>query len=466
MFLLETIQTDGIAQLSYLLGDTSTQTAAVIDPRTDVDIYVELARKKKLSITHIFETHIHADFVSGSRSLADRLGSAKIYLSGQDANYDFQGESVSDGDQFDFGSFTLIARHTPGHTPEHMSFELVLSEHQDWIAGVFTGDSLFVGSAGRPDLLGDKQTVELAQALHRTLYDYYLKLADHVMIYPGHGAGSACGADIGDRLVSTIGFERRTNKFLQQPDFEAFRRLVIEQAPPVPSHYPYLKKINARGPDILDRLPTIPALPPGEFKKAAGQPGVTVVDTRSMLAFGGGHIPGSINIGDRSDLSVWIGQMIDPDQKLLLIADEDADIEEILRLTIRTGHSQFAGYLAGSMKAWETAGCPIEELPQISVKELSQILEGNSQHTLLDVRSPEEFEAGHIPGAEHYFVADMRNRIDGLDKDRSYITYCASGYRASLASSLMKTRGFKHVMNVPGSWEAWTANHLPVASLV
>ncbi len=464
MFVQETVLTEGIAQLSYLLADTSSGTAAVIDPRTDVEIYEELARKHGVSITHIFETHIHADFVSGSRSLAERVGTANIYLSGVQAKYDFDGESVRDGDQFDFGSFILTGRHTPGHTPEHISFLLSESKHPEQPWAVFTGDSLFVGSAGRPDLLGTSQTEELAQALYETLYDFYLKLEDFVTIFPGHGAGSACGANIGDRLNSTIGYERRTNKFLSFPNSEAFREFIIDDAPPVPWHYPELKKVNAAGPDILDRLPTIPALPPQQFRKVSREAGVSIIDTRSITAFGGGHVPGAVNIPDRSEMSAWVGQMFDLDQRLLLIVDNDEDVERVQRLIVRTGHTEFAGYLAGGMKAWEIAGLPLEHLEQMTVHELRDYQLGRSRLVILDVRSPDEWESGHIPGAQHHFIGDMRDRITGLDKDKHYATYCGSGYRASIASSLMKSRGFQHVSNVPGSWGAWTAAGYPVES--
>ncbi|MCM2374297.1 MBL fold metallo-hydrolase [Aporhodopirellula aestuarii] len=462
MFVLETVLTDGIAQLSYLVGDTGTGKAAVIDPRTDVEIYEELARKHGVSITHVFETHIHADFVSGARSLAQRVGTAKVFVSDVQANYQFDAEPVADGQSFDFGSFMLTARHTPGHTPEHMSFLLSEAKHADTPWAVFTGDSLFVGSAGRPDLLGSGETEQLARSLYDTLYNFYLKLEDYVTIYPGHGAGSACGADIGDRLNSTVGYERRTNKFLSFPDYEAFREFVVGDAPPVPWHYPELKKVNAKGPDIMDRLPTIPALPPSEFRKVSREPGVALIDTRSMTAFGGGHVPGSINIGSRPEMSAWVGQMFDLDQRLLLVLDDDEDAERVQRLIVRSGHSQFAGYLAGGMKAWQSSGFPLERLEQMPVHELRDHQSNGTGPTILDVRGPDEWEGGHVPGAEHCFVADMRDRINGLDKDQHYATYCASGYRASIASSLMQSRGFKHVSNVPGSWGAWTAAGYPV----
>ncbi len=461
MFVLESIFTEGIAQLSYFIADTESGTAAVIDPRTDVEIYEKLARKHGVSVTHIFETHIHADFVSGSRSLADRVGVASIYLSGVQADYKFEAQAVQDGQEFDFGAFTLTARHTPGHTPEHLSFLLCEAKHADQPWAIFTGDSLFVGSAGRPDLLGAGEADELARQLYDTLYDFYLKLEDYVTVFPGHGAGSACGADIGDRLHSTIGFERRTNKFLSFPNFEAFREFVINDAPPVPKHYPELKKVNAVGAAVMDRLPTIPALPPHQFRKVAREPGVTVIDTRSMLAFGGGHVPGGINIGDRPEMSAWVGQMFDLEQRLLLVVENDKDVAKIQRLIVRSGHSEFAGYLAGGMKAWETAGLPLDRIEQMTVHELQDRHANRSRTTILDVRSPEEWGGGHIPGAEHFFIGDMRDRISGLDKDKPYATYCASGYRASIASSLMKSRGFKHVTNIPGSWDAWVAAGYP-----
>lgn len=455
MFFLETVLTEGIAQLSYLAGDTSSGRAAVIDPRTDVECYEQLARKHGVSISHIFETHIHADFVSGSRSLAARLGNAEIWLSGENDAYGFDAQKVRDGDSFDFGAFVLVARHTPGHTPEHLSFEIHEPGDKSGPFAVFTGDSLFVGSAGRPDLLGKDQARSLSDQLYRTLFDYYLNLDDHVIIYPGHGAGSSCGADIGDHLTSTIGYERRTNLFLRFPDEDSFHEFVIGEAPPVPWHYPELKKINRAGSEIMDRLPTIPALPPSDFRRAMRQTNIAIIDTRSMLAFGSGHVPGAINIGNRPELSVWVGQMFDLNQRLLLVVDDDQDVEGIQRLIVRTGHSEFAGYLAGGMKAWEVAGLPMERLSQIAVEELKELALTDNELTILDVRSPDEWKSGHIPGAMHHFVADMRDRITGLDKAARYVTYCASGYRASLASSVMKARGFSDVSNVPGSFKAW-----------
>src|SRR5437867_9352237 len=237
----KTIQTEGIAELSYLLGDDDEGVAAVFDPRPDVEVYVDLAREAKVSITHIFETHIHADLMSGSREVCARLESAKIYASHEGgASYGFEHEKVKDGDEFTFGELLVTARHTPGHTPEHLSYLLAEEDHPETPWGVLTGDSLFVSSAGRPDLLGASETEKLAAQQFHTLRDFYLKLPDSVIIYPGHGSGSPCGADIGDRLSSTIGYERPINPFLQFNDVESFTRFAVSTAPLIPNYYPLM----------------------------------------------------------------------------------------------------------------------------------------------------------------------------------------------------------------------------------
>ena len=317
----ERILTEGIAELSYLLGDDGQGVAAVVDPTPDVDKYIELARSKSLSITHIFETHIHADLVSGARELCDRVGSAKIYASYEGgARYGFEPEKLKDGDQFTFGQTVLTVKHTPGHTPEHVSYLIAEKKHADTPWGVLTGDSLFVNSAGRPDLLGSSETKELAEKQFHTLRDFYLKLPDSVIIYPAHGHGSPCGADIGDRLESTIGYERRFNPFLQFQDVKSFTDYALSTAPPVPKYYPLMKKINAKGPEVLGNLPRVPGLPPKTFKQAIEEKAGVLVDTRTMLGFGGGHIAGALNIGGTPMLSIWAGWLLDPDKPLLLVS--------------------------------------------------------------------------------------------------------------------------------------------------
>lgn len=457
------VETQGIAQLSYLIGDDETGTAAVIDPRPNVEVYLEIARRRGVSITHVFETHIHADFMSGARELVQRLGSAKLCASGEGgAEYGFDLDRIEDGDTFEFGSVLLTAKHTPGHTPEHVSYIVAEQKNPKDPWGIFTGDSLFVGSAGRPDLLGEEETEELAEQLFHTLRTFFLKLDDGVIIYPCHGSGSACGASIGDRPMSTIGFERRSNQFLQYDDLEEFKKFVQESAPPEPHHYRRLKKTNAEGPTVLRGLPPVPGLPPKKFKEVLDKENVQLVDTRQMLAFGGGHIHGALNIGHRPELSVWAGQMLDADKPILLVVEDETNLDFIVWHFVYTGCIKFAGYLVGGMKAWDNAALPIQRLRQITVHELKEDLE---KVQILDTRTPEEWEQGHIPHARHFPVADMRNGFKGppgFDKGKPLAVYCDSGYRADIAASLLQAHGFADVRNVVGSWQAWTNANYPI----
>ena len=457
----ERIQTEGIAELSYLLGDDSDGVAAVFDPTPDVDKYVEMARQKKVSITHIFETHIHADLMSGSRELCARVDSAKVYVSHEgDARYGFDHESIQDGDKFTFGKTVVTVRHTPGHTPEHVSFALAESDHEETPWGVLTGDSLFVNSAGRPDLLGSSETEELTKKLFQTLRGYFLALPDSVAIYPAHGHGSPCGADIGDRLESTIGYERKFNPYLQIADFEKFKEHALSSAPPVPKYYPLMKKVNAKGPDVIGNLPRVPGLPAKVFNDAVQAKEGVLVDTRLMLAFGGGHIKGALNIGATPMLSIWAGWLLDPKESILLVLDSDSKVDEVVKLFIRTGYTKFAGYLVGGMTAWDNAGFPLEEVGQMTVHEIK---DAQSRLQIVDVRAPSEWKNGHVPGAVHMFLPELREKAAKLQRDKPVAVYCDSGYRASIATSILKQEGFDCVCNVPGSWQAWKKAKFPIS---
>ncbi len=455
----ERVLTDGIAHVSYLIGDDKDGIAAVIDPRPDVEIYLELARERNVSVTHIFETHIHADLVSGSRELADRTGTAKVFASVEGgAQYGFDREDVRDGQRFEFGSLILTARHTPGHTPEHMSYVAADDEHPETPWGVFTGDSLFVNSAGRPDLLGRDADI-LASQLYDTLYDFFAKLDDGVIIYPSHGSGSPCGADIGDRLDSTIGYEKRFNPYYQRKERQDFVDYALSTAPPEPTYYKRMKKVNAAGPEILGRLPIIPALPRKEFKAAVDKKESQLVDTRTMLAFGGGHIEGALNMAAAPILSIWAGWLLDPEKPILLVLERESDVEKVSQLFVRTGYTKFAGYLVGGMKAWNNASYPLQVLPQMTVHDVKASENGLQ---LLDVRGPDEWRHGHIPGARHVFLPRLHERFSELEQAQPVVVYCESGYRSSLAGSILQRGGFSDVRNLPGSWAAWRAAKFPV----
>jgi hydroxyacylglutathione hydrolase len=308
-------------------------------------------------------------------------------------------------------------------------------------------------------LLGEKHTKQLAEQQFHTLRDFYLKLPDHIMIYPNHGAGSPCGADIGARLTSTIGYERRHNKFLQFDDVKKFTDYALATAPPVPTYYPRMKKVNAEGPEVLGNLPRVRGLPPKAFKAALEKKTGQLVDVRTLLAFGGGHIAGALNIGGSPILSIWAGWMLDPEKPILLVLENDEDLEKILRLFVRTGYTKFAGYLIDGMKSWDAAGFPIERIGQMSVLELN---EKKSSLQIVDVRGPGEWKKGHVPGARHIFVPELRKRMGELDRSKPTVVYCGSGYRSSIAASILKPAGFKELWNVPGSWEAWKKAKLPI----
>jgi hydroxyacylglutathione hydrolase len=448
----ERIVTEGLGDLSYMIGDDAKGMAAVIDPQADVDVYIALARQHKLAISHIFHTHIHEDFMSGARELSARVGGVGIYNGAETAEpYGYEHQPLNDGAQFDLGSIVLTARHTPGHTPEHMGLLVAESGRKDSPYAVFSGGSLLINAAGRTDLLGSAKAKDLTAAQYRTLYDFYLRLEDYVIVHPTHAHGSPCGASIGDRLSSTIGYERRFNPFLQCKSEEEFFDFALGNLPPKPRYYPRLKQTNTAGPPVLHNLPVIPALPAAEFKRAVGAGRAVVVDTRHMLAFGGGHIGGALNIGAAPQLPVWAGWMLDPQTPVLLVLEADTSIDQVLRYFIRTGFTHFAGYLAGGMTAWDNAGLPLAYTPQVDVH---QIHARPGEYVLLDVRSPAEWAKGHIPGARHAFLPELQ-KVDGIEKDANIVVYCDSGYRASLGASVLSREGFKRVSNLPGSMQAW-----------
>ena len=455
--IFETVLTEGVAELSYLIGDKATGKAAVIDPRRDIDIYVELARKHKLTITHTLETHIHADLVSGCLELADRTGTAKVCVSAEGGpKYGFPHEKLKDGDTIDLGRVILTAKHTPGHTPEHMSYLASESNHPDQPFAIFSGDCLFANSVGRPDLLGDDQTGGLAKQLYNSIYGFYLKLPDDVRVHPAHGAGSPCGANISDRLVTTIGYERKNNPALQFEDEAKFIEYVLFTAPPEPVYYKRLKKENAAGPVVLGRLPTCPAMAPKVFEQAVGKGDVQLVDNRQMLSFGGGHIAGALNIGPRAELSIWAGWILDPQKPIFLVLPKDTDLPEVLRQFIRVGYYKFGGYLLGGMEEWNNKGLPITAMAQMSVHELKAALPPKDLQ-VVDIRSPGERQDGYVPGSTYIFLPELEKKAKRLDKTKPVAVYCDSGYRASLGASLLLRMGFKDVHNVPGSWKAWKA---------
>ena len=459
-FVLEQIVSDGLAQLSYMVGDDKAGLVAVIDPRRDVACYLTKATELGVRITAIIETHIHADFVSGAHELKAATG-ATIYGGISDA-YGFDLTPMQDGDDITLGNVTLRALHTPGHTPEHVSLLLLDKKQGDQPIAVFTGDTLFNQDAGRPDLLGDAETRQLADELYHTLYEKLLPLGDHVEVYPGHGAGSACGKSIGDRRQSTIGNERLYRPIFQHPDKADFVRWLLDELPEPPRHYPILKKLNAVGAPLKGQPPMIPPLSPKAFGEQMRQvEGVVVLDARSILAFGGGHIPGALNIALLAEFPTWVGWMIDREAPILLVVESERDIALAGEHLFRIGCDSVVGYLHQGMTSWQNAALPLQSTGEWTVQTLNVHL-NDPGLTILDVRSDEERSQGYVLHSQHQYVAHLRENLPDVDRDRPIVTYCGSGYRASIAASILQQHGFTNVTNVPGSWTAWQAAKLPV----
>ncbi|MDQ8198207.1 rhodanese-like domain-containing protein [Pelagicoccus enzymogenes] len=459
--IIEPVYADGIAQLSYLIGDDSEGVAAVIDPRPDCDIYLKLAKEKGLKIEAIYETHIHADFMSGSLALQETLGRdvpVRVSCEG-DAGYDFEHEKIQDGSEATFGALRMVARHTPGHTPEHLSYLVYQGAHDKPFA-VFTGDTLFVDSVGRPDLLGEDETDELAQQLFDSIHGFYSSLDGGVMVYPGHGAGSACGPDIGDRMFSTIGYEKSNNPYFAASDKEEFIEKVLAAAPEEPRHYRPMKKLNASARTSRVRQTNPAAMSPDELVKWIQDDKSTLLDTRSMLAFAGAHIPGSLNIEAQGELSVWSGWLLDFDAPIVLLLEKDSDLQTVQALLWRTGHHNVVGYLAGGMMSWIMEGKPLSSIQTPSISQLRNQID---ETQILDVRSESERQSGYIPSSKHVFLPDIEKTAKTIiDPNKKVTTYCASGFRASIAASILKRNGFSKVGVAPGSWVAWNRADFPV----
>lgn len=362
MLVFEPFYTDGLAQISYLIGDSKAAVAAVIDPRRDIDIYLQMAKARGLRIAYAIETHIHADFVSGAQALAKRTG-AQI-IGGRADNYEFELRQVSGGETIELGQATLQVMHTPGHTPEHISLQLFDAQQGDQPIALFTGDTLFNLDVGRPDLLGEGSERKLAGALYHTLFDHYLPLGDRIEIYPCHGAGSACGKSIGDRRHSTLGSERLFNPALrEQRSEDEFIDWLLADMPEPPRHYARLKQLNVRSAVQMEGASLPPPLAPSEFETLAAR-GMQVVDVRSILAFGGGHVPGAINIALRNEFVNWAGWMLDDARPILLVGESADDVHQAVTQLYRIGLDDIRGYLRNGMTDWQNAALPLNRLQE------------------------------------------------------------------------------------------------------
>jgi hydroxyacylglutathione hydrolase len=464
--LLERIEDKGLSHYSYLVACEGAGLAVVVDPRRDVDVYLQMAAARDLRIAYVLETHIHADFASGARELAERAG-AELCLSAYDEGelYDvrFPHRELRDGDAVRIGAVRIQALHTPGHTPEHVAY-LVFDEARsaDVPMVMLSGDFLFVGSLGRPDLLGEEAKLGLARQLYRSVREQLPRLPDGLEIAPGHGAGSMCGAGMSGRPVSTLGFERLTNPYLRRDlTEEAFVATILGNVPPFPPYYRRMKVLNSEGPPLLHGLPGRRGVSPPELSRLV-EDGHLVVDLRDQLAFGAGHVPGAFGLGAGTNLSMWASWVLPYEEPLLLVGDDRTDLDEAVRALVRVGLDEVRGHLAGGFDSWVRAGLPQSHTPQISPHELQARLSAGEPVVVLDVRGPAEWRAGHIAEARHVPAHEVPEQAPVLANGRDVAVVCASGYRSTVAASVLERAGVTRVSNLTGGMNAWRRAGLPV----
>jgi hydroxyacylglutathione hydrolase len=450
-----------LAHASYMIG--SEGEAAVVDPQRDVDIYLKAADQKGLKIRHIFETHLHADFVSGHKELAARTG-AKIYI-GAHANAGFLHAPLTDGFEVKMGAVLIRALETPGHTLESVCLVITDEEKSAQPCAVLTGDTLFIGDVGRPDLSKTHTPRELAGLLYDSLRKL-MTLPDAVSVYPAHGAGSLCGRAMRAERSSTIGTERLTNYALQIANRDEFIAQLTTNLPTRPEYFLEDAEINRSGAGTLMELPPLPALSPVKVQALLQQNGnanVNLLDMRPGDEFAAGHVPGSISIALSGQFASWAGGILGIHSKPVLIGDSEAQIEEARLRLARVGIEELRGYLAGGVGAWQKAGLPVAKTAQISARELNQKLcEGSwGARDILDVRREGEWQAGHIDQVQCRALDSFPQGLPAIDKERGVAVHCKSGYRSMIACSLLERAGHRNVINVVGGFDAWHGAGLP-----
>jgi glyoxylase-like metal-dependent hydrolase (beta-lactamase superfamily II)/rhodanese-related sulfurtransferase len=443
-----------LAHASYMIG--SDGEAAVVDPRRDVEEYVDAAAAAGLEIRYVIETHLHADFVSGHRELAERTGAVVVF--GVKAGAAIPHRAVKDGDEIRLGRVVLRFLETPGHTPESVSVLVIDTEVSPDPLMVLTGDTLFVGDVGRPDLAGgqDATPAQMAGLLYDSLHGKLLTLGDEVQVFPAHGAGSLCGKNISRETSSTIGAQRRENYALQPMPKERFVRMLTADLPEVPRYFPMDVALNRAGAAPLSERPLPPALTPEAVRRLAGE-GAQVLDVRPSADFGAGHVPGSVNIGLGGQFASWSGTLLDASRPLVVVADDEALVREAVTRLARVGLENVAGYLDRGVAAWDRAGLPVADVPQIAVGELKERLGKADGLQVVDVRRPGEYAAGHVPGAGSRPLDRLESEVGSLDPARPTAVICAGGYRSSAAASLLRRHGFRDLINVIGGTSAWVA---------
>lgn len=463
-----------LAQASYLIGCQATGDAIVVDANRDIAQYLHAAAEEGLRVSHVTETHIHADFVSGSRELAQRAGAMLLLSDEGDANwkYAFAAEShatlLHDGDVFMVGNLRFEVMHTPGHTPEHLSFIVTDTPAHAGPMGVLTGDFVFAGDVGRPDLLERAAhfagTMEAgARTLFRSL-QRFKQLPDHLQLWPGHGAGSACGKALGAIPMTTLGYERRANWGLAMTDEQSFVDEVLAGQPEPPRYFAEMKRINKQGPAMRGELRTPPMCAP-ESLRALLATNAMVVDTRSADTFAASFVPGTINIPLNKSFTTWAGWLLPYDRDVFLLVDAESDAGAVLRATrelAMIGLDRVAGYFTvDALHAWAASGGALAQITQLAPVAVQQRMSEGAVH-VIDVRGAAEWQSGHLPGVENIRVGLLTDHLNGLPTALPIVLHCQGGGRSAIASSVLHAHGFTNVINMTGGFGAWRAAGFPV----
>ena len=449
---IEQIYTGCLAEAAYYIE--SNGEAAIIDPLREVTPYLKKAEKAGAVIKYIFETHFHADFVSGHIDLAQKSGATIVY--GPTADTTFESHIAVDGEVFQLGDITITVLHTPGHTPESATYLLKDKEGKPYC--IFTGDTLFIGDVGRPDLAqqGELTMEDMAATLYDSLHEKILTLPDEVLVYPAHGAGSACGKHMSKETFDTLGNQKLVNYALKASTKEQFIKEVTEGILPPPQYFAKNAALNKNGYGSVDQVyeKGLNPLSPEDFEKLANQTAALILDTRDPEVFAAGFIPSSVNIGLNGQFAPWVGSLItDLQHPVLLVVDEGKEQETLMRLA-RVGYDNTIGFLEGGMAAWIAAGRDIETIDSVSAAEFDQLIKENPDLHVLDVRKPGEFEAGHFDYAASKPLDYINDWTAEVHPGETYYIHCAGGYRSMIAASILKARGINQVINIAGGYSA------------
>ena len=454
------IRVESLGNSAYLVGSEEAKVCAVVDPLRDVDMYMREADALGVKITHALETHVHNDFISGSRELAARTG-ATVCASAAGGHL-FDHRPLRKGESIDLGEVRLDVIATPGHTPEHISFLATDTSAGTKPGALFSGGALLVGGVARSDLLGQQLTPFLARWFHRTIMQELRSLDDDVDVYPTHGGGSFCLATpTGSASTTTIGQERLSNPYFLAASESEFLDLATADLPSFPTYYKRMDNINRRGPRLMGALPTLFPISAREVWVRVHEEGVAV-DSRPGPSFAAAHIPGAYSVPFGGSFGTWVGWVVEAGKPIVLVTEDTSILDEAVRQLIRIGYDSLDGYLAGTMEEWETAKLPVARLATLTIDDLRGALDGDDPPLPLDVRFNHEWREGHVPSALHVELGALPEHVDGLPRDRSYATMCAAGVRAATAASILEREGFQDVSLVLGGAASWQEAGYPM----